>query len=314
MRIYFTTDLHGSEKCWLKFLGTSKFYSADVIIVGGDITGKFIVPIVKAKDGTYEATFLGRNHRTNDEAEIDRLKLRIANTGHYAFETYEEEYAAYKNDPGLIETLFRRLLLERVEHWVALADDRLSDTNVRCFVSGGNDDLFEIDDILKKSKVIQVPEGRIIDLGGFEMLSLGYANITPWNCVRDIPEEELSIKIETLAQRIQRMDRAIFNIHVPPFDSSIDQAPKLTPDLQVVMVSAEPEMIPVGSTAVRDAIQKYQPMLGLHGHIHESRGFRKLGKTTIVNPGSEYSEGVLRGALIDLDQKKGIVRVNLVSG
>jgi uncharacterized protein len=76
----------------------------------------------------------------------------------------------------------------------------------------------------------------------------------------------------------------------------------------------EPKMIPVGSTAVRDAILKYQPMLALHGHIHESSGIRKLGTTTLVNPGSEYAEGILRGALIDLDPEKGLIDVKLVTG
>jgi len=315
MRLYFTSDLHGSEKCWLKFLTTPKFYSADVIIVGGDITGKFIVPFVKMKDGSYEVTFLGRTQQIKNENELKTLKMQIADTGHYVFETDQEENELYKNDPAKIEELFRKMLLERVTRWVELADARLAGQNVRCFVSGGNDDMFEVDEILMESKVFQVPEGCVVDVGqGFEMLSLGYANITPWNCTRDVTEEVLSNKIESLATKIEKMDRAIFNIHVPPYDTGIDQAPQLTDDLKVVMESGQTVMLPVGSTAVREAIQKYQPMLGLHGHIHESRGYEKIGRTTIVNPGSEYSEGVLRGALIDLDGKKGVIRVNLVSG
>ena len=39
---------------------------------------------------------------------------------------------------------------------------------------------------------------------------------------------------------------------------------------------------------------------GIHGHIHESRGTFKLGKTLCINPGSEYTEGILRGSLIEL--------------
>jgi Icc-related predicted phosphoesterase len=316
MRIYFTSDLHGSRKCWLKFLATPKYYEADVIIMGGDITGKFIVPIIHRPNGRVEATFMGIKRRLKKEKDIERLKLQIANSGQYAVDMTPEEYEQYSEDPTRLDALFEKLLLERVEQWLELADERLRGQDVRCFVSAGNDDLFEVDEVLAKSEVIENHDGKIIDLGdGFEMFGLGYANMTPWNCPRDISEEELAVKIDELASRIRSMDRAIFDIHVPPYGTGIDEAPELTEDMQMMMsASGEPQMIPVGSTAVRDAILKYQPMLGLHGHIHESSGIRKVGSTTLVNPGSEYAEGILRGALIDVDAQEGLVNVNLVVG
>ena len=316
MRIYFTSDLHGSRKCWLKFLATPKYYEADVIIMGGDITGKFIVPIIHRPNRRVEATFMGIKRRLKKEKDIERLKLQIANSGQYAVDMTPEEYEQYSEDPTRLDALFEKLLLERVEQWLELADERLRGQKVRCFVSAGNDDLFEVDKVIARSEVIENHDGRIVDLGaGFEMFGLGYANMTPWNCPRDISEEELAVKIDELAGRISRMDRAIFDIHVPPYGTGIDEAPELTEDMQMVMsASGEPQMIPVGSTAVRDAILKYQPMLGLHGHIHESSGIRKLGNTTIINPGSEYAEGILRGVLIDVDAQEGLVNVNLVVG
>jgi len=74
MRIYFTTDLHGSQKCWLKFLATPKYYQADVIIIGGDITGKFVVPIVHHPRGHAEATYMGIKRRMKKEEEVEQLK------------------------------------------------------------------------------------------------------------------------------------------------------------------------------------------------------------------------------------------------
>lgn len=316
MRVYFTSDLHGSDKCWLKFLATPKYYNADVIIVGGDITGKFLVPIIEQRDGSATTTFMGVKRRVRSAEERERLKTQIAYSGAYAFETTEEEYAEYERRPDLVDDLFRRLVLERVERWVALAETRLASQQVRCFVSGGNDDFFEVDDILRQSSVIEVPEGRVVELGhGIEMFGLGYANPTPWNCPRDIPEADLAAKIDALAGQVTRMDRAIFNIHVPPHDTGIDTAPMLDENMQLVLSpSGGLEMIPVGSTAVRDAIERYQPMLGLHGHIHESAGVRHLGRSTIVNPGSEYGEGILRGALIDFDRRGELGKVELVTG
>jgi Icc-related predicted phosphoesterase len=316
MRIYYASDLHGSEKCWKKFLATPKYYQADVIIMGGDITGKFIVPIIHLPNGRAEATFLGNKRKLKKEKDVNKLKGIIANTGQYHIDVTAEEYEQYKESPSLLDDLFERLLLERVEQWVEMAEERLHGLDVRVFVAPGNDDLFEVDEILAKSERIENHDGQHIDLGeGFEMIGLGNSNITPWACPRDISEEELLTKIDALASGIKTMNRAIFDIHVPPYGTGIDDAPELTEDMQMIMsASGEPEMIPVGSTAVREALLKHQPMLGLHGHIHESSGIRKLGDTTLVNPGSEYAEGILRGALIDLDAQEGLVNINLVAG
>jgi len=316
MRIYYATDLHGSEKCWKKFLAAPKYYQADVIIMGGDITGKFIVPIIHLPRGGFEATFMGQKRKMKTNEELEKLKQQIANTGQYVFDITPEQYEEYDKNPALLDDVFRKLLLERMEQWIAMADERLQGQPVRCFVTGGNDDMFEVDDVIATSKLIENHDGKIVELaGGFELLGLGYSNITPWNCPRDIPEEDLAGKIAALADGIRHMERAIFDIHVPPYDTGIDKAPELDANLQMSMsATGEPTMIPVGSKAVREAILKYQPMLGTHGHIHESSGVTRLGKTTLVNPGSEYAEGILRGALIEIDPGKGLVNVNLVAG
>jgi Icc-related predicted phosphoesterase len=170
--------------------------------------------------------------------------------------------------------------------------------------------------VLAASEAIQVPEGRAVDLGdGIQMIGLGYANITPWHCPRDIEEDDLARRIEAAAETLRDPALAVFDIHVPPYDSELDRAPRLTDDLRVVRRSGgDPETIPVGSTAVRAAIERYQPMLGLHGHVHESRGVTHIGKTTVVNPGSEYQEGVLNGVLVDIDRRKGVRRTQMMSG
>jgi Icc-related predicted phosphoesterase len=316
MRIYYATDLHGSEKCWRKFLATPKYYQADVIIMGGDITGKFIVPIIHMPKGYAEATFLGIKRKLNKEKDIQQLKEMIADTGQYAIDVTPEEFQVYDKDPGQLNTLFEKLLLERVAQWVQLADERLKGQNVRCLVAAGNDDLFAVDEVLAQSKRIEMHDGHVINLGdGIEIMGLGYSNMTPWNCPRDVSEEELAERIEALASQIKNPQRAIFDIHVPPFGTDIDVAPQLTADLRIVLeTSGRPKMVPVGSMAVREVILKYQPMLGLHGHIHESAGIRKLGETTLVNPGSEYAEGILRGALFEVNANEGLVKVNLVTG
>jgi len=315
MRIYFCSDIHASRKCWKKFLNSWKFYEADHIVVGGDITGKFVVPIVQTGPDTYTATFLGVQRKLDSAEALESLKTRIADAGQYWFITDPDEYAAYQADQTKVDKLFKRLVVERAEEWVAEADQKLAGTGVRCFVSGANDDFIEIDDVIAKSEVIEDPNGKVIELaGGFELLGMGYGNPTPWACPRDIPEAELAERIDAVAANVHNMDRAIFSLHVPPLGSGLDVAPKLDDYLRPRVGGAGLEMIPVGSTATRDAILKYRPMIGLHGHIHESKGIRKLDGVTITNPGSEYGEGILDGLLVDIDPDRGLRRVELVVG
>lgn len=316
MRVYFTTDIHGSDRCWLKFLASVKYYNADIIVVGGDLTGKAMVPIVARNNSTFDSDYMGIPRHMKGRDEVDALLKQIANSGNYGVVLSEEEYGGVVNNEPIRDALIVRLICERVAKWVALADERLAGTGIRCYVSPGNDDFFEIDGVLAASQTITVPDGKVVEIGdGFEMLSLGFANETPWQCPRDLPEAQLESKLQRLASEVKHMDRAIFNVHVPPYGTGLDEAPRLDSTMRVIVGAfGQPEMVPTGSTAVREAIMKYQPMLGLHGHIHESAGIRKLGMTTVVNPGSEYGEGILRGAIIELDARIGLTDVRLVTG
>jgi Icc-related predicted phosphoesterase len=315
MRIYFCSDVHASRKCWKKFLAAPKFYDADIIVMGGDITGKFIVPIVKQPRGHHTAKFLGVDRRIETAEEMERIKIRIADTGQYSLEMTPDEQAWYAEDQKRVDELFRMLVLERVEEWLAEADAKLKGTGVRCFVSGANDDFLEVDDALRKSDVIEDPNGRVIELGdGYEILGMGYGNPTPWPCPRDIPEDQLAGRIDATAAKVRNPDKTIFSLHVPPLGTGLDVAPRLDDNLQMVMNAGGPELIPVGSTATRDAILKYRPLVGLHGHIHESKGVKKLGGVPVANPGSEYGEGILDGLLVDIHPKKGLRGIQLVTG
>jgi Icc-related predicted phosphoesterase len=202
-----------------------------------------------------------------------------------------------------LDAVFLQLMIETVKSWVNIAEERLKGTGVKCYIMPGNDDRPEIGELLNGlSPQILNPEGKVVKIDdGHEMISLGFSNITPWNAPRDIPEEELAQRLQQMSALVVDMKNCLFNVHCPPFDSGLDSAPRLDKDRTPSMDS---QFIPVGSQAVREAIEKCQPLLGLHGHIHESRGIRKIGRTVCINPGSEYSEGYLRGALVVVDDKK----------
>jgi Icc-related predicted phosphoesterase len=315
VRMYFCTDIHGSERCWKKFLATPKHYECDTIVIGGDITGKFIVPVIETKRGKYKARFAGIERKVSSGSQLDNLLAMIGDAGEYAWLTTPDEFESYAGDQDRIDDLFRTLILKRVERWIDMAEDRLGGTGVRVLISGANDDYFDVDDMLSRSSVIEDPNGTVIDLdGGFQMMGMGYGNITPWACPRDVSEEDLGRRIDEVMAKATDPGKTIMSLHVPPYASGLDYAPKLDEDLRAVVTSGGPQMVPVGSTATRDAIATYQPMLGLHGHIHESRGVRELAGVPIGNPGSEYSEGILGGLLIDLDERHGLVNTSLVRG
>ena len=312
MRIFFATDIHGSDVCWRKFLNAGAFHKADVLIMGGDMTGKAMVPIAIG-NGSWRVTLQEQEHVLSSEDEVAAMEKRIQDRGYYPIRLTPDEFDAWNADPALVDQRFKAEMLGQVERWMALADERLAGKGTRCIVSPANDDIFEIDPIIAAAKLVDLGESNLIDLDGISLVSTGWANPTPWNTFRELPEPELRQRIDGLVEKVADKRRAIFNFHAPPFGSNLDNAPKIGADMRYV--SGGQALIPVGSHAIRDAILEYGPMLSLHGHIHEGRGAVKLGKTLSVNPGSTYEDGVLQAAIVDLDVKKAEVkRYLLING
>ena len=307
-RIFFATDLHGSETSFMKFLNAAKAYKADAIVLGGDMTGKALVPIISRSDGTFEASFLGQKWKCKNRTEEEDLEKKIRSSGQYAYLADEEQIKELDSDTNKLDDAFRRLMLATMEKWDKIAGEKLQGTGLRIHVTAGNDDPFFIDKILGESRNFVHCEGQVIQLTpDHEMVSTGYTNVTPWKCPRDIPEEELLTRIETICNKVNDVDRCIFNFHCPPIDSGLDTCPMLDTSVnppQLIYRAGQLVTFGAGSTAVRKVIEEKQPLCTLHGHIHESRAATKIKKTLCLNPGSEYAEGVLRGVIVNLNQEK----------
>jgi Icc-related predicted phosphoesterase len=301
-KIFFATDVHGSDICWRKLVSAGKFYKANVVILGGDMTGKEVVPLVKQPDGTISSNFLGIPTTLRGEQELDNHVKRIKDTGYYPFDTTPEEMANLSTSPEKASEVFRTLMVQRIREWVEIAEKTLKGTGIRFIVAPGNDDNPVIDPILEASDLIEMAEGKVLEIENRQILNSGYTNPTPWATPRECSEEELKKKIERMISQIKDFKTCIFQLHAPPYGSGLDDAPMLDKNLRPIKGGTVRG--PAGSTAVLEAIKQYQPLLGLHGHIHESKGARKIGKTLCVNPGSMYSEGILQGSLIDVDKEK----------
>lgn len=304
-RVFFATDIHGSERCFRKWLNAAEVYDAQVLVLGGDLTGKLLVPIVRGEEG-WSAEVHGEWVHADDEAALDALRSRIRMMGRYDIVVSPAEHERLA-DRAELERRFGEVIHQGVSRWMTLLGERLAETDVAVYTMLGNDDVPELADVLRAASVATYAEDAIVELpGGFEMLSVGFSTPTPWHTPREISEEELSGRIEGFAGRLRDPSMAIFNLHCPPADTHLDQAAKLDADLRPVIDGSGPVMTSVGSFAVREALERHQPLLGLHGHVHESPAIQRLDRTVCINPGSDYGDGVLRGAIVDLDRTKGL--------
>ncbi len=299
LELYYASDIHGSDLLWRKFLGASRFYAADALVMGGDLVGKAVVPIEHLERAGYRTRFLGEEQNAGSPEELARLITSIRFNGFYAWVASAEEIAARTSNAEAQSELFDEIIKEDLTKWVTVAEGRI-DRTTPVFVMAGNDDPWFIDEILSTSQGLVFCDDKIVRVGDYEMLSLSYSNQTPWNSPRELSEDELYKRIKRLADQLENPKRAIFNLHVPPYASGLDRARKIGDDLAVVYESGQPVEVPVGSTAVRQIIEQYQPLLSLHGHIHECRGETYIGRTLAINSGSEYNTGRLHGVTITL--------------
>jgi Icc-related predicted phosphoesterase len=306
-RVFFSADLHGSTPTWRKFVNAASFYGADALVFGGDLMGKALVPIVRTGDRV-RAEVDGERIDA-DAADVAALAERIEVRGHYWKVIEPDEHARLSDDPLLVEGEMQELARERLRSWIIFARERLDGTDVRLYLTGGNDDAPAVLDVLDEEEDDRVvaSEGKVVELDDdHTMMTVGLSTPTPWDTAREASESEIERVVEHEVANVHDVSRCVFNLHCPPKDTILDRCLKL-------------EMVPGGlprpireggrfvttgggSIAVREAIERYHPLVALHGHIHESPGRLKIGRTFCFNPGSEYAQGRLEGVLLRLDR------------
>jgi Icc-related predicted phosphoesterase len=306
-KIFYATDLHGSGRCYDKLLSAAKFYKVDVLVLGGDLTGKMLVPIVDMGDGTFKADYIGLKTLHGPD-EVNALETEITNSGYYPYRCNKSEMDELSASKDRVDNLFMRVMQDTLTKWVDRAETFLGQLGVTCYLTGGNDDYQEILDAIHDTPHVKNADNKVMKIDGVhEMVNLGWSNPTPWKCPRDHSEEELESATEKLVSSVTDMQNCIFNIHVPPNDCGLDTVAKLDASVyppKPVFDKGQAVMIGAGSTSIRKEIEKHQPLVQLCGHVHESRGTTRIGKSLIVNPGSDYPDGMLRGAIVNVGDKK----------
>jgi Icc-related predicted phosphoesterase len=312
-RLFYAGDVHGSRVCWKKFVNAAAHYPADALVMGGDLTGKALVPIVREGDGSYSARVIGEQRTARTAEELDEVQGAISANGMYPLIVDQDEARRLGEDAARREEAFEKALLDELRLWVELADERLGGTDTRAYVIPGNDDPWSIDEVLASGESVVACDERLETIGPHEMVSFGYSNRTPWETPRELDEDEIYARLSRLTEQLEDPERAILNVHVPPWESSLDTAFEVDEQLRYVTKGGRPHEVPTGSKAVREVIEETQPVLSLHGHIHESRGVTKIGRTVAINPGSDYGSGHLDGCLVHLAPDR-VVGYYLVSG
>ena len=310
LTIFYVADIHGSDLCFRKWLNAAGFYGADVLVIGGDLTGKVLLPIYPAggHNGAWTATWKDRVHRLETSSEVAELIRLARNDGAYGFVTTADEMAEIGASIERERAVFGRLKVEALEAWLALADERLADRRTRAFLMAGNDDPPEIDALLAEARSLVDVQGAATELSpGIWMASRGESTPTPWHTPRELPDPALGELVRDAVSGLPTGGTTIWNLHMPPYDTGVDRAPRLNDSLHVQYDgSGEPIMVPVGSQAIRDLIAEGEPTIALHGHIHEGRGRYRIGRTVGFNPGSQYQDGVLQGMLLRVSARKGL--------
>ncbi len=304
-RVLYATDFHGSNAFFRKFLAAGLQYKAQVLIVGGDVTGKAMVPVVHKGGGRYEGFLFNRREQPSSPAELEKLKQTISNVGFYPLVLEQDEAVTLEADADRMSAVFERAMCDRIRQWLALADEKLTPHGLRMFFMPGNDDLYSIDRVIEEFPSVANPDGRRLWIDDeHELIGVSNANMTPWHCARDLEEEQLEARLTQVAALLERPATALMALHVPPYDSGIDVCPELDENLKIIARGGQILMKPVGSRAVRRLIERVQPLATLHGHIHEAPGHTRIGRTLCINSGSEYAEGIMKAAILNLERDK----------
>lgn len=317
-RIYFATDVHGSEQVWRKWINAPEFYKADILLLCGDLTGKAIIFMARQKDGTYKCRVFGREHTMRSKAELRDMEAKVRFSGYYPYVVDQSGVEELMSDKEELNRIFERLMTDTLRRWLEMAEEKVP-KDILISVMPGNDDDFILDPVIeefeKSSDRIVYPLKKVVNLCyDYEMISMDYTNPTPWDTPRECSEEELWEKLIKERERVKvDHSKVICNFHCPPWGTRLDIAPRLDKNLKPIFVLGTPVSEHVGSKSVKRFLKEYQPLLGLHGHIHESYASDKIGKTLLVNPGSEYTGGILRGFIVDLSEK-GVERYWKVEG
>jgi uncharacterized protein len=300
IKILFASDLHGSDLVFNKILNNAVFHNVNAVIIGGDISGKSLTPIIEFQENKFKYNYFGENRIISKDQIEDSIKS-ISNLGSYPIVMSEDQYDEILNNEKKFKNTFIQLIQGRLENWLKLAEEKLKKRSIRFIIMCGNDDDFILDDTIKKSDYAENPDQQSVKINDIMLIGESLTNYTPFNCPRDVEENKIELSLSVKLKKINLQKPFILISHAPPFNSSLDNVTKLDNNLKPVVLNGSPVIIPAGSKVIRNVIEDQSPIMSLHGHIHESAGYTYIGNTLCINAGSSYNSGILQAYIISID-------------
>ncbi|MGI0156450.1 MAG: metallophosphoesterase family protein, partial [Thermoplasmata archaeon] len=230
-RIFFVADLHGSAICWRKFINAAKVYRADVLLVGGDIAAKTLTPIFE-ENGGWGVSVEGEKRTVSSLPDLERLEESLRDAATVPFRTNRREWEEMMAAPGKLDEVFERRTLEDLGRWLSWARGRIGTSPTRLCLGLGNDDLTSMEQVIAADEYAELTDREVLRLDDrHELLTLPYSNPTPWKTHRELTEEAIRGHLDAAAAKLERPESAVFNIHVPPYGTPLDLAPRLDDNL-----------------------------------------------------------------------------------
>jgi Icc-related predicted phosphoesterase len=202
-KIYFVTDIHGSERCFRKFLNAGPLYKADVMIMGGDLAGKELLVISeKAGGSSYSFIVNGKSFEIETNEELKEAKQFISDLGFYSYVGQSEDIQAMQAEQTF-EAFMETLMRERMLKWLEMAEQKLSTSKMPLYWMLGNDDPQSWASYLRDCPWGTYSEDGIIKIDDYhEMISWGYSNPTPWQTAREQSEEQLLVTLDFMTSNV----------------------------------------------------------------------------------------------------------------
>lgn len=300
MKILFVTDIHGSKLMWDKAIIAATQENIDLLIIAGDLVGKQVTTIVESDKISYFAIINSNTELINAE-ELESLKNKNELYGSYTIVLTKEEYEILQKDKELALRIYSETLCERIDNWLTSFNQKKNSYPFTLLISPGNDDPFNINNVLIKYNSINILAGidNVVNINNYSIVNFSRVNKTPWKTPREMSEQKIYEKLKFLLKDCQR-DKLIFNFHCPPYESQIDKAPMLDGDLKLNVNSGAIKLNHIGSISIKNIIEEYQPIISFHGHVHESAGVDRIKNTIMFNPGSEYAQGIMKGYIVKI--------------
>ena len=161
--LYYASDVHGWDQCWRKFLGAGRFYQVNALLMGGDLTGKAVVPDPARRRWLVLHRVPRRDPQRQRRGGPVRAHGGDPPQRHVPVgRDRRRDRTPARADPAARAELLERVMLDELRRWVVLADERMPPLGIEVFAMAGNDDPWSCDSVLESAEHLVSCDLRVV--------------------------------------------------------------------------------------------------------------------------------------------------------